>query len=121
MSSLTTEKADNSVELFHEAFPSIRIIETGMNLGFSGGFNKGIKYALSEGAEYVFMINNDTELPPAMIDTLLSAAEDLNANICSPLIYYGNDPESDLVCGRVFLQITLSPPECTPPGQTSAS
>jgi GT2 family glycosyltransferase len=36
------------------------IIESKMNLGFAGGNNLGIKYALENGADYILLLNNDT-------------------------------------------------------------
>lgn len=38
------------------------IIETGENLGFAGGNNVGIRYALARGADYVLLLNNDAAL-----------------------------------------------------------
>lgn len=45
------------------------------NLGYAGGNNVGIKYALSEKADYVFILNNDTTVEPDTLDKLVSAAE----------------------------------------------
>lgn len=38
----------------------IILIQTEENLGFAGGNNVGIKYALTKNADYVFILNNDT-------------------------------------------------------------
>jgi len=46
---------DDSVARIHEAHPEVPIIETGKNLGFSGGCNVGIRRALDEGADYVWL------------------------------------------------------------------
>jgi len=36
------------------------IIKTNENLGFAGGCNVGIRYALASGADYIWLLNNDT-------------------------------------------------------------
>ena len=33
-----------------------------MNTGFAKANNQGIKFALKEGADYVFLLNNDTKV-----------------------------------------------------------
>lgn len=38
----------------------IVLIQTGENLGFAGGCNVGIRYAIAVGAEYLWLLNNDT-------------------------------------------------------------
>lgn len=38
------------------------IIQTGGNLGFAGGNNVGMRYALQRGAEYILLLNNDAIL-----------------------------------------------------------
>lgn len=40
--------------------PALTIIETGANLGYAGGNNVGIRYALAQGAQYTWILNNDT-------------------------------------------------------------
>lgn len=52
------------------------LLENRENLGYAGGNNVGIKYALSEGADYVFILNNDTTIEPDALDKLVGAAEE---------------------------------------------
>ena len=52
--------ADGSVEEIHNKFPKIIIIKNEENLGFSGGCNIGIRHALNEQAESIWLLNNDT-------------------------------------------------------------
>jgi GT2 family glycosyltransferase len=53
---------------FTSIFPSAKIIRNLKNLGFSGGNNIGLKAALGE---YLFIVNNDTEFTPGLIESLL--------------------------------------------------
>jgi len=45
------------------------------NLGFAGGNNVGIKYALEHGADYIMLLNNDAIAAPDFLDELVKAAE----------------------------------------------
>jgi GT2 family glycosyltransferase len=49
--------------------PKVRVILNEKNLGFTGGNNVGIEAARGD---YVFIVNNDTELTPNLLDELLA-------------------------------------------------
>ncbi|MCI0382593.1 MAG: glycosyltransferase family 2 protein [Chlamydiae bacterium] len=51
---------DDSIQATQERFPKITIIPTGKNLGYAGGNNVGIQFCLEKGADYLFILNNDT-------------------------------------------------------------
>lgn len=51
--------SDNSVELIQSKYPEVKLIQNKQNLGFAGGVNVGINYALSNKARYIGLINND--------------------------------------------------------------
>lgn len=71
------------------SFPSlkIKIIENKENLGFAGGQNVGIKYALENGADYVLILNNDTVVDKNLIKELVSCANS-EVGIVAPKIYF---------------------------------
>ena len=80
---------DGSVEKVRMQFPGALLIENGQNLGFTGGNNVGLRYALSRGADYALLLNNDTEVAPDLLSHLVGAAEDNRAvGIAGPTIYY---------------------------------
>lgn len=62
--------ADGSPTIIRERFPQVSVIETGRNLGYTGGNNCGIRHALTGGADWVFLLNNDAVLHPAAVDAL---------------------------------------------------
>lgn len=41
-------------------FSGVEVVQNGENLGFAGGYNRGLRYAVAGGADYVLAINNDT-------------------------------------------------------------
>ena len=64
-------------------------IRSELNLGFAGGNNLGIQQAKGD---YLFLINNDTEITQGLIDQLLQTLEDNpQAGIISPKINYFED------------------------------
>ncbi len=82
--------SDTSVKKTVGKYPGVTWIQTGKNLGFAGGFNRGMKYAKEWGAEYVLIINNDTLFGD--IDILHKLVNTLKKNpkigLASPKIYF---------------------------------
>jgi len=67
----------------------IEVIKNKENLGFSGGNNVGIQYALKNNADYVLILNNDTYVDPNFLTELLKVAEkDRSIGISVPKIYF---------------------------------
>lgn len=49
------------------------LIQTGANLGFAGGCNVGMRYALARGdADFIWLVNNDSLVPKASLQHLIS-------------------------------------------------
>ena len=49
----STDESENKIIEFIKTKKNIVFIQTGENLGFSGGNNIGIKYSLENGADYI--------------------------------------------------------------------
>jgi GT2 family glycosyltransferase len=64
---------DGSVDAIRAAYPSVELVETGANLGYSGGNNAGIRRALERGADWVVLLNNDAELEPGALEAFAAA------------------------------------------------
>ena len=77
-------------ELNKEFAENIHLIESKVNTGFSGGNNIGINYALGQGADYVLMLNNDTEVAPDFLNWLVKYSDENTATISK--IYYFDMP-----------------------------
>lgn len=68
---------------------NIELIELKENIGFAGGNNKGIEVALKENADYVLLLNNDTEVEPYFLNHLVDRAEkDKSIGCVGGKIYY---------------------------------
>lgn len=67
----------------------VKTIRTEKNLGFTGGNNLGIKYALNQKSDYIMILNNDTILDKNIVDNLINCLEkNHDCGIVSPKIYF---------------------------------
>ncbi|MFH1514743.1 MAG: glycosyltransferase family 2 protein [bacterium] len=83
---------DDTSEQVAAKFPDVEIIYSDKNLGFAGGNNLGMDRALEIGAQYIFLLNNDTEIAPDAISCLVESAEAReNIGVIGPMIYYHED------------------------------
>jgi GT2 family glycosyltransferase len=64
-----------SVLKIEKKYPEMKIIKNKENLGFAGGNNIGIKYAIENGADYVLLLNNDTTVEKDFLEKLVEAGE----------------------------------------------
>jgi len=72
---LDNGSTDGSVECIRRHFPEVEVMELGENLGFAKGNNAGIRLALERGAEYVWLLNNDTTVDPNALRALVERAD----------------------------------------------
>lgn len=71
----STDQSIAFVESRFGADPRVEVLALSENLGWSGGNNAGIERALAAGADYIFLINNDTAVAPDVISKLVATAE----------------------------------------------
>lgn len=65
------------------------LIETGENLGYTGGNNRGVEHALQLGCDYVLLLNNDTFIAPDALENIMRAvAADRRIGILTPKIFF---------------------------------
>jgi len=83
---------DSSPQIIHSRYPSVWIVENGENLGFAEGSNRGIELAMTNGAEVVFLLNNDTTVAPDCLLNLARAAGELpeNSVLGAKIVYYSH-------------------------------
>jgi hypothetical protein len=94
---------DGSADKLQSVFPEVKIIKNYQNLGYAEGNNIGIKYALSHGADYVLLLNNDTVVDEDIAVQLLQASnETRNTGIFGCVNYYYNDREKVQFSGGNF-------------------
>ena len=54
------DSGDGLAEMLEAEFPEVVFIQTGENLGYTGGNNRGLAWAMEEGADYALILNPDT-------------------------------------------------------------
>ena len=85
---------DGSLERIRAEFPYVLSIGLAANLGFAGGCNAGIKYALRHGANYVMLLNNDTQISPELLAQLVRVAEkEPRLGILTPKVVWHDQPQ----------------------------
>ena len=78
---------DGSVESLRALGDRITLIESEKNLGYTGGNNLGMRRALAEGADYLWLFNNDAIAEPETLARLIAVAEaDPAIGLLSPLV-----------------------------------
>jgi hypothetical protein len=86
---------DDSIASITRCHPSIPLLQTKKNLGFAGGNNFGIRRALAQGADYVWLLNNDTKPDRDALSALMNiAAKDEMIGAVGSVCYYANSPET---------------------------
>ncbi|MGI4750880.1 MAG: glycosyltransferase family 2 protein [Janthinobacterium lividum] len=81
----------NPVPAWKTQFPWVHFVRSETNLGFAGGNNLGIRESCGD---YLFLINNDTEVTPGLIAELAGKLENNpQVGIISPKIKYFDSPD----------------------------
>jgi GT2 family glycosyltransferase len=77
---------EDPTPVFKAIYPDVKVILNGRNLGFTGGNNVGIRAAKGD---YLFIVNNDTEVTPGLLEGLLEIFDRYpDAGIVSPKFHY---------------------------------
>ena len=91
---LDNASTDGSVEAIRDHFPLTRILKLTDNLGYAGNNNVGIEEALNLGADWVFVLNEDTVLAKDCLSEMIEAANrDSGIGIVGPMVYHHDEPD----------------------------
>lgn len=73
-----------------EKYKNTVLVRTTKNLGFAGGYNRGMKWAVAWGADYIFIINNDTffKNKNILLHLIKVLKENKQAGLVSPKILF---------------------------------
>ncbi|MHA2231219.1 MAG: glycosyltransferase family 2 protein [Candidatus Hodarchaeales archaeon] len=92
-------------EVIYREFKDVEIIRSEKNLGWAGGTNIGIKYALKKGYDWLLLLNDDTVADPSLLrdfaEIIRGEGEDFS--IMGVLNLSHNDPTRNLACGGSFI------------------
>ncbi len=91
---------DDSVEMIRQKYLPVILIENKKNLGFTGGNNIGMRYAMEHGADFIWLLNNDTLVERDSLSKLVAAsANSLEIGLLSPVIYFNDGSRKVQFCG----------------------
>lgn len=90
---LDNHSTDGSIEAIASSYPEVRIVPLQDNCGYAGNNNVGIEVALADGADWIFVLNEDTILAPDCIAQLVAAGEQIDrVGIVGPMVYHADEP-----------------------------
>ena len=112
---------DGCLEAVSRRWPQVQTLKNRENLGFAGGMNTGLRWALDRGASTVTVLNNDTITPSGALRKLADVAR--RGNAVSPAVVYADGSGRVWFAGGTVDPLTglarhLSEPELAalPPG-----
>lgn len=83
-------------------YQSVDVLFNQENFGFTGGQNLNIDYALENGYDYIWLLNNDVVVYPGALDELVSVMEsDTRCGASSPVILRLGNPSVVDFCGAI--------------------
>jgi GT2 family glycosyltransferase len=93
MRCLTRDEADRGLGALDDAGPfRLVLIQNGANLGFAGGCNVGLRWGMAAGADYLWLLNNDTELQADALGALVRHMQATPAmGLCGSKLIYHDD------------------------------
>ena len=76
--------------------PALLLVDGGGNLGFAGGNNVGLRYALARGdADYLWLLNNDTVVEPDCLTRMVRRLHDHPGRAtCGSRVLFYDHPET---------------------------
>ena len=86
---IDNNSTDNTTEIIKKEFNKVELIEAGQNLGFGKANNLGLRKAISEGSDYVFLLNQDAWVEKDTIKHLILKSNNYpDFSILSPMQFF---------------------------------
>jgi len=101
---LAFDNGSNAVnhESIKKEFPWIKHNRIEINSGYSGGFNRAIKWAIKEGFDNFLFLTNDTLIEKDALKNILEHSEKTGSEFAAPKIVYENQKSSIDSIGGFF-------------------
>lgn len=95
--------SDETKKIIKEKYPQALLIENSKNTGFAAGNNIGIKKALDLGAEYLVLLNQDTEVADNFVgESVAYMDRNFDVGIASPTVLYPEDEKIWFVKTKIY-------------------
>ncbi len=90
----TLEEVNRLGALYAQSLPQMVIHEPHANLGFAGGNNMAMVWAMRQGTDYVYMLNPDTEIQPQTLTEAIKVAQTMpDVGTVQSLLLRGDNPQ----------------------------
>ena len=100
---------DGSVELIATRFNQVHIIKNAENLGFAGGNNIGIQYLKKDNIDFIWVLNNDTEVDKNCLGELVKfMTDEPDISGCCGKILYDNPHDKIWYAGSTLNAFLLT-------------
>lgn len=108
---------DDTLSILHAEYPKAIVRAMDKNLGFGQANNIGLRYALDNGYDYVFLLNQDAWLLPDTIEKLIAAQKQHPEYwVLSPLQMNteqgGVEKQFGVYCKKNHVQLNIDNPQC---------
>ena len=91
---LDNNSSDGSLDAVRSLFPEVEVVSLARNLGYGGNNNVGIELACQHGADWIFVLNEDTILAPDCITRMVEVGEsDGRIGMVGPMVYHHSEPD----------------------------
>lgn len=116
--------SDGTGEMVRSQFPDVVLLEGDGNLWWSGGTNLGVEYALKHKSDYVLTINDDVEVAPDYIESLVAVGRAHPKGLVGSKVCYRDNRSRVWFFGAIFgsngdmQHVTGTDKEFTKPAQS---
>jgi GT2 family glycosyltransferase len=94
--------SDTTVVRIRERFPEVALLALGKNLGFAGASNVGIERALTEHADFIYLLNPDTTVTPTFLQEAMAVMDRYpSAGAVQSLLLLASEPDRINTAGNV--------------------
>lgn len=90
---------DGTAEVVAREFPEVILLPGDGSLWWTGGVNRGIRHALTLGADYVLVLNDDTEHAPDFLERLVETARRHPRSLVGALVLLREAPTRVMYAG----------------------
>jgi GT2 family glycosyltransferase len=77
---------DGTAEAVERDYPDVAVLKGDGNLWWSGGVNKGFRYVLERDFDFIYLINDDSEFDPPILQILYDTLKNNENAVCASIL-----------------------------------
>ena len=91
--------SDGTYEAIAAQHPDVNLMRSEENLGFAGGNNLGLSWALEDGLDAILLLNDDILIAEDAVVRLIERSDDPEVGVVSPKVFVHSDPQTIWAAG----------------------